>query len=159
MSTNLPSDPVDFWVKYINNLPLSGPVSQRFMQNNGFININNFKTGDDQKGAQIEKQIVNDVAGYGRQLGWIMEVLNIIADRYELKGLTGEEYTSMEQFFDLSKKTEDIKNKINPPKGKPEHHMLTYGQLSLMIEGIRAWEKIDKDKFNEMVSRIKSAFP
>lgn len=148
--------------KYINNLPLSGPVSQRFMQNMGFINIYNFKTGDDQKGVQIERQILKDVAGYGRQLGWIMEVLNIIADRYELKDLTEEEYSSMEKFFDLSKKTEDIKDKINQIEGikhEPKHHMLTYGQLNLMIEGIRAWEKIDKDKFDKMVKRIKSAFP
>jgi hypothetical protein len=164
MSKNLPSDPVDVWSRYINNLPFSGPVdvSQRFMQNMGFINIYNLKTGEDQKGAEIEKQITNDVASYGRQLGWIIEVLNIIADRYELKNLTDEEYTSMDQFFDLSKKTEDIKHKINQNEGikqKPEHQMLTSGQLNLMIEGIHAWEKIDKNKFNEMVSRIKSAFP
>ncbi len=163
MSTNLLSDPVDVWSKYI-NYPLSGAVdvSQRFMQQMGYINIYNIKTGDEQNGPEIEKKIINDVASYGRQLGWIIDVLNIIVDRYELKDLTEEEYTSMDQFFDLCKKTEDIKRKIKQSEGvkqKSEHHMLTSGQLNFMIEGIRAWEKIDKNKFNEMVSQIKNAFP
>lgn len=163
MSQNLPSNPNDVLSRYF-NFPYSGAVdvSQRFMQQMGYINIYNLNTGNDPKGSEIEKQIINDVAGYGRQLGWIIEVLNIIADRYELKDLTGEEYTSMAQFFDLSRKTEEIKHKINQneeTKQKPEHHMLTSGELNLMIEGIRAWEEIDKNKFDEMVSRIKGAFP
>jgi hypothetical protein len=149
-------------------MPFSGDVSQiinpwtfwlkSLTQQSGFININNIKSGD----SEIERQIVEDVASYGRQLGWLIEVLNIIVNRYELKDLTEEEDTSMGQFFDLIKKTEEIKQKINQSKGikqKLEHHMLTSGQLNLMIEDIRAWEKIDKTKFNDMVSRIKSAFP
>jgi hypothetical protein len=162
MNSNLPSDPADVF-KYF-NYPFSGAVdvSQRFIQQMGFININNLKTGDEQKGPEIEKKIIDDVASYGRQLGWIIEVLNIIVNRYELKDLTDEEYSSMDQFFDLIKKTKEIKQKIMQSEGvkqEPEHYMLTSGQLNLMIEGIRAWEKIDENKFNEMVNRIKSAFP
>ena len=103
MNSNLPSDPADVF-KYF-NYPFSGAVdvSQRFIQQMGFININNLKTGDEQKGPEIEKKIIDDVASYGRQLGWIIEVLNIIVNRYELKDLTDEEYSSMDQFFDLIK--------------------------------------------------------
>ncbi|PWB54830.1 MAG: hypothetical protein C3F06_03395 [Candidatus Methanoperedenaceae archaeon] len=158
MSTNL--NPGDVWAKYM-NFPLSGAttISQQFMHDMGFININIVNTGDDPK---IEKEIIDDVAGYGRQLGWIIEVLNIITDRYDLKDLTGKEYASMDRFFDLIKKIENIKQKNRQCEGvkqKPEDNMLTPGELNLMIEGVRAWKKIDDKKYEEMVSRIKSAFP
>jgi len=163
MNTNLPANPADVWATYM-NFPLSGAttISQQFMHDMGFININITNTGDDPKGSKIEKEIIDEVAGYGRQLGWIIEVLKIITDKYELKDLNGKEYNSMEQFFDLARKIETIKQKNLKTEGvkqKPEYNMLTPGQLNHMIEGIRAWEKKDKNKFDEMVSRVKSAFP
>jgi hypothetical protein len=69
---------------------------------------------------------------------------------YNIK--TGDDQKGSEKIKQKNKQSEGIKQ-------KPENNMLTPGQLNLMIEGIRAWEKIDTNKFNEMVSRIKSAFP
>lgn len=163
MSTNLPANPADVWATYM-NFPLSGAttISQQFMHDMGFININITNTGDDPNGSKIEKEIIEEVAGYGRQLGWVIEVLKIITDRYELKGLNGKEINSMEQFFDLNNKIKKIKQKNKYTEGvkqKQEDNMLTPGELNLMIERIRAWKKIDENKFNEMVSRIKTAFP
>lgn len=75
MNTNLPANPADVWATYM-NFPLSGAttISQQFMHDMGFININIVNTGDDPKGSEIEKEIIDEVAGYGRQLGWVIEV-------------------------------------------------------------------------------------
>ena len=163
MNTNLPANPADVWAAYM-NFPLSGAttISQQFMHDMGFININITNTGDDPKGSKIEKEIIDEVAGYGRQLGWVIEVLKIITDRYELKGLNRKESTSLKQFFDLNNNIKKIKQKNKQTEGvkqEPEDNMLTTGEINLMIEGIRSWEKIDEKEYNKMVSRIKSAFP
>ena len=62
------------------NWPLSGDVAQSFgtwwikslSAQTGFINVNNLQSGN----PQVEQRIIQEVASYGRQLGWIMEALD-----------------------------------------------------------------------------------
>src|SRR5450759_3298934 len=102
-------------------MPLSGDVSQiinpwtiwlkSLNQQLGFININNINSGD----SEIERKIVEDVASYGRQLGWIMEVLDLVVSRSKFNNLTEEERASLHQFSDLIKRIEEIKQDSKPP--------------------------------------------
>jgi hypothetical protein len=75
------------------NWPLSGDVSQwinpswwlgSFGQQLGFININEVSSGD----PRVERHVVEDVASYGRQLGWISEALEAVVGCVRDAGLT-----------------------------------------------------------------------
>ncbi len=69
------------------------------------------KTGEE--GHVIEKKIVEDIASYGRQIGWIMEVLNMVVEKLdknqELNNLTGKQNKSLEDFRKLIRSVEDVK--------------------------------------------------
>lgn len=62
--------------------PLSGDVTQAidtsfvrsFGEQLGFININTTRAGD----AQLERRIVEQVASYGRQLGRVLDALDVL---------------------------------------------------------------------------------
>lgn len=136
------------------NLPLSGDVSQfwtlwfkSLSQQTGFININNVNSGD----AGTEKKIVEDVAGYGRQLGWITEVLEIILNKVKLGELTDKENVSMQQFYDFVNRVKTIKYKSPSPK-------ISLGNLDLIISEIKALKKKDEKAYTELVTRINKAF-
>lgn len=138
-------------------MPLSGDVSQiinpwtvwikSLNQQLGFININNINSGD----SEMELKIVQDVASYGRQLGWIMEVLDLLVSRSKFNDLTEEERASLSQFSNLIKRIEAVKQDSNPPA-------LTFGNLDRIINDIRAMKTKDETIYEEMVSRIKDAF-
>jgi hypothetical protein len=138
-------------------MPLSGDVSQiinpwtfwlkSLNQQLGFININNINSGD----SEIERTIVEDVASYGRQLGWIMEVLDLIVSRSKFNDLTEEERASLQQFSNLIKRIEEVKQDSKPPA-------LTFGNLDRIINDIRVMKTKDEKIYEEMVSRIKDAF-
>jgi len=66
------------------NSPLSGAVSQAFgwwldepLLQNGFININAMVSSD----TELERKIITEVAGYGQQLGRIVEALTVVIRR------------------------------------------------------------------------------
>jgi hypothetical protein len=46
----------------------------------GFININNVRAGD----PEVERRIIEDVASYGRQLGRMMEALDVVIGQLRL---------------------------------------------------------------------------
>ena len=149
MSKNL-YDPADWWKIGI-NYPLSGPV--QIIQDLGFYNYNESKTGE--KGQIIEKKTVEDVASYGRQLGWIMEVLNIVVDKIdknqELNDLTVKQNNSLEDFRKLIKSVEHIKTvEQNSKSSMPIFEEI---DLTIILNQIRA---LDTNKKTEMIARIEN---
>jgi hypothetical protein len=137
-----------------NKFPLSGDVSQMWAlwlkslsQQTGFININNVNSGD----AGTEQKIVEDVAGYGRQLGWVTEILEIILDRVKVIDPTDNEKASLAQFYNFTNQVKLLKKKSSPPK-------MSLGKLDLIISEIEALKKKDEKAYAEMVARIKKAF-
>ncbi len=138
--------------------PFSGNVSQMINpwtlwlkslnQQMGFININNLSSKD----PDIEKKIVEDVASYGRQLGWIIEVLDLIVPRLDYKDLTEDELCTLHKFSDLIKDIEDVKGYNKPQR-------LTLGNIDRMINDIQSLKKKDAATYTKMVSHIKEAFP
>lgn len=139
------------------SMPLSGDVLQTinpwtiwlksWNQQLGFINITNVESGD----YKIEKSIIEDVASYGRQLGWISEVLNLVRNRIDFGVLDKEQSESLKQFDKLIEDVKAIKEK----SGTGE---ITIGKLDLMINNIRALKNKNDKKYNDMVSRIKEVF-
>lgn len=140
------------------SMPLSGDVLQTinpwtiwlksWNQQLGFINITNVESGD----YEMEKRIIEEVASYGRQLGWISEVLNLVRNRVDFGVLDKEQSESLEQFDKLIEDVKAIKEK----SGSGE---ITIGKLDLMINNIRALKNKEPEIYDKMVSRIKEAFP
>ncbi|MDX6644716.1 MAG: hypothetical protein QOK40_443, partial [Miltoncostaeaceae bacterium] len=73
--------------------PLSGDVTQAInpwswwlgslSQQTGFININAVESGN----PALERRIIEEVASYGRQLGWIIEAMEVLIERAGTDGL------------------------------------------------------------------------
>ena len=78
-------------------LPLSGDVTQainpwswflRFVGNQfGLINIDLGKSSD----PELEREILDDVGSYGKQIGQLGDALRVLIDHVNLKGLRPEE--------------------------------------------------------------------
>ena len=123
-----------------NQFPLSGPVMQSWglwiralSQQTGFININTVQSGD----PDLEQRIVEDVASYGRQLGWIMEALDVVVGRLDKADLTGDERAALQQLSDLVRRVEAMKGESATPR-------LTSSGIERMIDDLRALKLRDQ---------------
>ncbi len=118
----------------------------------GCINIYNVESGD----SEIENKIIREVASYGRQLGWIIEVLDLVLKRLTVNDLrendlTEEERATLQQFSELIRRIEEVKGASRPHKVTPEN-------IDRVINDIRAWKEKDEITYRKIVSRIKDAF-
>ena len=85
-------------------LPLSGDVIQAINPWNwffkseggqfGLVNINLGKSAD----PELEQRILDDVGSYGRQLGRIGEVLEVLLNHVKLERLDAKERAAVEDF-------------------------------------------------------------
>jgi ABC-type nitrate/sulfonate/bicarbonate transport system substrate-binding protein len=88
-----------FWIF---RSPLSGDVIQRF--NSPWFSPNyTFNYAGD---AAIEGRVVSDVASYGKQIGWLNEVVLALAQNAEL---TEETSKTLRKIVDASEKIQRIK--------------------------------------------------
>jgi hypothetical protein len=96
--------------------PLGGDVTQwirttwikSLSDQTGFININNVRAGD----PEVERRIIEDVASYGRQLGRIMEALDVVIGQLRLgerTDLTADERHALQDFSDLVQQVQMLK--------------------------------------------------
>jgi len=93
------------------HLPLSGNVTQTFFP----LTVNLGRSGSE----ATEKEALS-LASYGRQLGRIGDVLAILLDHLELKGLTAEEQESIADLRCMLRQIAKIKQKRVPkPASKP----------------------------------------
>jgi hypothetical protein len=84
---------------------LSGAMGQI-----GFININNTSSGD----PDMEKSIIGEVAGYGRQLGWITEALQVVCKHPDHTKWGPDERRAVENFNRMADQIEAHKRKDQP---------------------------------------------
>lgn len=141
-----------------NNWPLSGAVSQvispmqwwirTLSQQTGFININNVRSTD----PEMERRIIEDVASYGRQLGRIMEALDVVVRHAPPDALTADEQRALGDFSDLVRRVEAIKDESRPATPTP-------ARVERLIGEVRALEHRDERAYGEIVARLREAFP
>lgn len=144
-------------------LPLSGDVlqtinpwtwwiksmSQSVSQVTGLININNMASADPDK----ERRIVQDVASYGRQLGRIVDALDVVVGRIEqADDLTGDERIPLQQFSDLVRQIEQV-------KGDKASARLTLAAIHRLIDDIRALRPEDARGYAQLVDQVHRALP
>jgi len=80
-----------------------------FSTQQGFINVNLMQSSD----PDMERDIVENVAGYGRQLGRISETLRVLLDHGALRAaaLSPEERKAVQDFTDMTDQIADLKAK------------------------------------------------
>lgn len=103
------------------NLPLSGAVSQVINPWNtwmksvgsqmGFINIRNVTSSD----PEIEQAIIENVAGYGKQLGKINDLLSIMTNHLPSKQLSSEDKQVIDEFTKMQEHIEAVKESRQSP--------------------------------------------
>ncbi|CAN5912851.1 hypothetical protein BH23ACT11_BH23ACT11_09840 [soil metagenome] len=89
-------------------LPFSGDVTQPInswtwwvtsMRQFGFININQMESGDD----DLELEIIENVASYGKQLGRTVDALAVLASQIDTSDLDEKSKTALQNFHQMTR--------------------------------------------------------
>lgn len=137
--------------------PLSGDVSQvinpwawwirSLSQQTGFININAVASGD----PGLERRIVEEVASYGRQLGWIVDAMEVLVARVDRAELSAGEAAALEQVEDLARRVGEV-------KGEPRSTRAVRAEVDRTIADVQALRDRDASAYREIVARLTEAF-
>jgi hypothetical protein len=112
-------DPATWWREWWRGAtfaaPLSGDVAQTIDtalfraigDQLGFININTAGAGN----PQLERRITEQVASYGRQLGRILDALDVLIRHVDLSDLPPEDARTIAQLVALCDEIEEVKRK------------------------------------------------
>ncbi len=84
-------------------------INNYWSQQTGLININNMVSTD----PNAEQKIVEGVASYGRQLGWLLEAVNVLIEKLEdtkaLGQLTHDQNAQLEKVKVLKHDVDQLK--------------------------------------------------
>ena len=138
--------------------PVSGDVTQAInpwswwlgslSQQTGFININAVRSGD----PALERRIIEEVASYGRQLGWIIEAMEVLIARTGTDGLDVLQRGALEQIGALARRIEALKGGPRPPA-------VLRADLERTLEELGSLEASDPRAYREIVARMREALP
>jgi len=147
MSKTTPASPFQF--------PFSGDLTQainpwtwwlRMMSQIGFININMTESSD----PGMERQIVENVAGYGKQLGRVIEVLDALFAHTATSGWSAEQKKALGDFLDLAGEIAAVKGDYIAP---------TVENIDRLLDGIRHLKETDEKQYGEILERLRKALP
>lgn len=143
MAKNNPAGPFQF--------PFSGDVTQainpwtwwlRLMSQIGFININLTKSSD----PEMERRITENVAGYGKQLGRVIEVLEALLAHTDNTGWSADQKKALDDFFEMAKEIAAVKGDYIAP---------TKDNVDRFLKGIRQLEEKNEKEYREIVERLR----
>jgi hypothetical protein len=130
--------------------PLSGDVTQAFNpvnwwgQQAGFININTSRTSN----PAMERRIVEQVASYGRQLGRIVDALDVLVARTSTADQTACERDALRAFSQLAAALRAVKG--DPPG-------LTLSRLDALLGEVSDLARTDPALHRAAVRRINAS--
>ncbi|HZS22498.1 MAG TPA: hypothetical protein VFA63_16140 [Pseudonocardiaceae bacterium] len=89
--------------------PLSGDVTQDISPaiggQLGLVNINATRSGD----PALEQRIITDVASYGRQLGWLVDAVDVLVRCQPREHLTKADIHALDQLHKLAEQVAAVK--------------------------------------------------
>lgn len=101
----------------------------------GFININNINAGD----SELEKDIIENVASYGRQLGRIIPVIETLLASVEVKKLDVAQQAAIAEFKDLAMRLEMRK--------ASQRENITPAKVQALLAKVKALKKTDVKEY------------
>lgn len=121
---------MQFW------LQSSLPAIFAQMQQQGFINLNNLASSD----TEVEERITREVAGYGKQLGRLVDavalILEILEERRLLEGLAEEDLMELEQLTAMKNEIDEVKRKYGKKPVAASRQRLSDRERNQLIEEI-----------------------
>jgi len=135
--------------------PFSGDVTQainpwtwwlRMMSQIGFININMTQSSD----PGMERQIIENVAGYGKQLGRVIEVLDALFAHTATSEWSAEQKKALGDFLDLAGEIAAVKGDTIAP---------TKANIDRFLGGIRHLKETDEKQYREVLERLRKDLP
>jgi hypothetical protein len=136
-------------------LPWSGDVTQAinpwsWMNNSlgqfGYININQTVSSN----REMERAIVSRVAGYGKQLGRITDVLEVLLRRLPAARLDKEDQRAIDQFREMADGVAAVKAGYAAP---------TEENIDRLVAGIRALGDRDPAAYRAVVEKLRKRLP
>ena len=137
------------------NLPWSGPVTQdinpwtwwirTLNQPFGFVNINTYQSSD----LETERRIVGDVAGYGRQLGRVMDALDVAVGHLDSNTLSNSERAAIEDFRELHQKIQRVKDDVRDERLSPSN-------LRRLIADLTALKETNPDGYERIAATLRA---
>ena len=143
MAKTTPAGPFQF--------PFSGDVTQainpwtwwlRLMSQIGFININLTKSSD----PEMERRITENVAGYGKQLGRVIEVLDALLVNSATAGWSADQKKALVDFFEMAQEIAAVKGDYMAP---------TTANIDRFLNGIRRLSETDEKQYGEVLERLR----
>ncbi|MGH2719606.1 MAG: hypothetical protein ACRDJU_13660 [Actinomycetota bacterium] len=135
-----------------NRFPLSGDVSEvmtwwakSLSQQTGFININNVDAGD----PDTETRVIQEVASYGRQLGWIAEALVAALHRLDGASETPADRAAIDTFTRFVQRVEAVKSDSAAPSD--------YADLDGLPQDLQAIRQSDPAAYDRLAAGIRKA--
>jgi hypothetical protein len=119
---------------------------QRFFNPQFFINYN---AGD----VDVENNVLQQVGSYGKQLGKIIDVLDILVARLPQDKLTPQERRALDEFRDLSEK---VSAAVAAVKG-PREQGITQADIDRMIDSLQLLARSDPAAHRRLIDRLKGA--
>lgn len=136
----------------MNKYPLSGDVLQTInpwswwtnsMKMFGFINIYQNETDN----PQLEQQIVETTASYGKQLGRTIDALNVILSTVDLDRLDARQHKAIQDFRSMSLQIDAVKE---------GYQNVTYKQADAFMTGLESLKHNNREEYDRIVTLLKT---
>ena len=121
---------------------------QRFFNPQFYINYN---TGD----VDVENNVLRQVGSYGKQLGQIIDVLDVLVARVPHNELTLQERSALDDFRMLS---EQVTAAVTEVKG-PQKKGVTRADIDQLIDDLQSLARSDPQAYSLLANRLQSALP
>ena len=142
-----PLSPWQAWLSMFGiRSPLSGNVTQDIAPSIdgqlGLLNINATRSG----APELEQRIITQVASYGRQLGRLVEAVDVLALRQSRRGLGEADIFALDQLHELAERIAAVK----------EQEALD--QVDRIVAEVRALSR-DPQANSDAIRRVREALP
>lgn len=141
-----PLNPWQMWQSWLSmfgiRAPLSGDVTQDISPSFGLVNINATRSGD----PALEKRIITEVASYGRQLGRLLEAVDVLVRQQPRDGLGEADIRALEQLHELAERIAAVKEEA------------ALGQVDRIVSDVRALSR-DPEANAAAIQRVREALP
>ncbi len=147
-------DPQEMWFpfqdafKYYDTLKNYNPVTnwQRFFNPQFFITYN-------AEDVEVENHVLNQVGSYGKQLGKIISVLDVLVAHVRQDELTPQELIALSEFRQLS---EQVTGAVAAVKGT-QQKSITQADVDQLIEGLQSLAHSNPEAHRRLVDQLKKA--